>query len=304
MSQTIDLSQLPSPQVVESLDYEALLEQRKQAFLDRVPAEQRADFEQTLSLDSEPIAMLLQENVYREILLRNRINEAARSVMLAYAEDADLDQFAANLGVRRKLISQEDPTTRPPTPAVYESDESFRRVAQLALEATTVAGSRQAYVFHTLNAHADVADAFIDPDAASGDVRVVVLSRTGDGQPADNVLLAVQSALSADDVRPLNDTVIVEAASIVRFSVSAKLHIAMGPSAEQVIAAAQLSLEKYLSDERGMGRSIAHSGIYAALHQPGVTRVEILEPAADILCEPDQAGYCVSISLSRAEADW
>lgn len=304
MSQTIDLSRLPSPQVVENLDFETLLEQRKQAFLDRVPSDQRDDFEQTIALDSEPASMLLQEGAYREMLLRHRINEAARSVMLAYATGADLDQMAANLGVFRKLISPEDPTTRPPTPAVYESDDSFRRVAQLALEATTVAGSRQAYTFHTLNAHADVADAFIDPDAASGEVRVVVLSRTGDGQAAADVLLAVQSALSAEDVRPLNDTVIIESAKIVRFRVTATLHIATGPSAAQVIATARSSLERYLSDERGIGRSIPLSGIYAALHQPGVTRVQIEEPTTDIQCDPDEAGYCAAITLTKAEGDW
>ncbi len=44
----------------------------------------------TLELESEPATKLLQENAYRELLLRQRINEAAQAVMVAYAMGGDL----------------------------------------------------------------------------------------------------------------------------------------------------------------------------------------------------------------------
>lgn len=300
----IDLSQLPAPRVVESLDFESVLQQRTEQFLSLLPDDLREQIKATLELESEPLAIALQESAYRELALRHRINEAARSVMLAYAEGADLDHLAAHLGVGRLVVAPADPSTRPPTPAVYESDADLRRRAQLAIEATTVAGSRQAYVFHTLGAHPAVADAYIDPDAAAGEVRVVVLSRNGDGSADDDIIQSVFAALSAEDVRPLNDTVIVESASIVSFEISATLHIGEGPSASEVVAVAEAKLSSYLREMRGIGRSIPLSGIYAALHQPGVIRVDIHEPAADVRCRADEAAHCTAVALSKGGGSW
>ncbi|MCB5320437.1 baseplate assembly protein, partial [Yersinia massiliensis] len=92
----IDLSQLPAPLVVESLDYETLLTERKAAFIALYPLEEQDAVMQTLTLESEPITKLLQESTYRELVLRQRVNEAAQAVMVAYANGSDLDQLGAN----------------------------------------------------------------------------------------------------------------------------------------------------------------------------------------------------------------
>ena len=127
---TIDLSQLPAPDVVEVLDYETLLAERKATLISLYPAEQQAAIARTLALESEPIVKLLQENAYREIILRQRVNEAAQANMVAYASGGDLDQLGANNGVPRLTLTPADNTTIPPTPAVMESDDDFRlRVA-------------------------------------------------------------------------------------------------------------------------------------------------------------------------------
>jgi phage-related baseplate assembly protein len=42
------------------------------------------------------VTALLQVVAYRELLLRQRINEASKAVMVAYAASADLDQIGAN----------------------------------------------------------------------------------------------------------------------------------------------------------------------------------------------------------------
>lgn len=123
---TIDLSQLPAPDVVEALDYETLLAERKATLISLYPADQQEAVARTLTLESEPIVKLLQENAYRELILRQRINEAAKAVMVAYSLDSDLDQLGANNGVRRLTITPADDTTIPPTAAVMESDDDFR----------------------------------------------------------------------------------------------------------------------------------------------------------------------------------
>ncbi len=90
---TIDLSQLPAPALVEVLDYESLLAERKATLISLYPEEQREAIARTLSLESEPLVKLLQENAYREVILRQRVNDAARAVMVAFATGSDLDQL-------------------------------------------------------------------------------------------------------------------------------------------------------------------------------------------------------------------
>lgn len=49
----------------------------------------------------------LEENAYREVILRQRINEAAKAGMVAYAIKNDLEQLAANNNVERTVITPE-----------------------------------------------------------------------------------------------------------------------------------------------------------------------------------------------------
>lgn len=293
----IDLSLLPPPAVVEALDFEALLAARKARLLELTPEADRPAVAATLALESEPIAKLLQESAYHELVLRQRINDAARANMLATATGADLDNLAALLGVQRLALLPADLEATPPVLALLESDADLRRRAQLAIEGTTVAGSRGAYLYHALGAHTDVADAAVD-SPAPGEVRVAVLSRTGDGAPAADVIDAVRAALSAEDVRPLCDYVAVEPAQIVPFAVAAVLHADSGPAAASALAAAHAALADYLARPRRIGASVPRSAIYAALHQPGVTRVELVTPAADIVLDARQAAHCTSVALS------
>lgn len=75
----IDLSQLPALQIDEVPDFEALLAERKAAFVALYPADEQDAVRRTLELKSELVTKLLQENTYREILVRQRINEAAQA---------------------------------------------------------------------------------------------------------------------------------------------------------------------------------------------------------------------------------
>jgi len=79
---TVDLSQLPVPDVVEVLDYETILAERKATLISLYPEDQQEAITRTLALESEPIVKLLQENAYREVIWRQRVNEAALAVTL------------------------------------------------------------------------------------------------------------------------------------------------------------------------------------------------------------------------------
>ncbi|MEQ9902833.1 baseplate assembly protein [Pectobacterium aroidearum] len=297
----IDLSQLPAPAVVEELDYEAIYTERKAMLLSLYPEDQRAAVARTLSLESDPLVKLLQENAYRELLWRQRVNEAARAVMVAYAQGSDLDQLGANFSVSRLVITPADDSTLPPTPALMESDSDLRLRIQQSFEGLSVAGSVGAYQYHGRSADGRVADvSVISPSPAS--VTVSVLSREGDGSASPELVAIVAAALNGEDVRPVADRVTVQSAAIVPYEIDATLYLYPGPEKEPVRAAAKQKLKTYISAQHRLGRDIRRSAIYAALHVEGVQRVELTTPA-DIVLTDAQASYCSGYRLGVGGAD-
>ncbi|MGO4746837.1 baseplate assembly protein [Serratia quinivorans] len=299
---TIDLSLLPAPTVVEPLDYESLLATRKATLISLYPEEQREAIARTLTLDSEPIVKLLQENAYRELVLRQRINEAAQAVMLGYAGGGDLDQLGGNFQVERLVVQQPDDTAIPPVAAIMESDSDFRVRIQQAFEGLSVAGSSGSYEYHGRSADGRVADvSATSPSPAN--VLISVLSREGDGTASAELVAIVDKALNDEDVRPVADRVSVRSATIVNYSIDAVLYLYPGPEAEPIRRAAEAKLKSYISAQHRLGRDIRLSAIYAALHAEGVQRVELKSPQADIVLDKTQASYCASYLLTVGGSD-
>lgn len=297
MSGTIDLSQLPPPVVVEPLDFETLLAQRKAAFIAMYPEDEQEEIARTLELESEPITMLLEENCYRELLLRQRVNEAARAVMLAYSTDSDLDNLAVNFNVERLTIQEEDDSVTPPIEAVMESDADLRTRTQQAFEGLSVAGPTAAYEFWGRSADGRVADiSAVSPTPAC--VTISVLSREGDGTASDDLLSVVAAALNDEEVRPVADRVTVQSAEIVPYQIDATLYIYPGPEAEPVRQASEQQLQAYIAAQNRLGRDIRLSAIYAALHVEGVQRVELAQPVADIVLSDYQASHCTEYTIT------
>src|SRR5471030_787781 len=299
---TIDLSQLPAPDVVEELDYENLFEERKSTLISLYPADQQEAISRTLTLESEPLVKLLQENAYRELILRQRINESARAVMVAYATGNDLDQLAANFNVERLVLRAADNATIPPTAAVMESDSDLRMRIPQAFEGLSVAGPTGAYEYHARSADGRVADASaISP--ATAEVTITILSRDNDGKATPDLLAAVEKALNDEDVRPVADRVTVQAAEIVNYQINAVLYVLPTPEIEPVRAASEAQLKKYINTQARLGRDIRLSAIYAALHVEGVQRVELSAPVADIVLDKTQTSLCTAYTLSVGGSD-
>ena len=274
---SIDLSQLPAPTVVETLDFEAVLAALKAAVVVRAP-----DLEEVLTLESEPLVKLLEVAAYREVVLRARINDAAAAVLLATAAGADLDQLAAWWGV-----------TRYPG----ETDSALRIRTQSALDALSCAGPRAAYRWHAMAASTEVLDVGVDTPRA-GIVRVSVLAVAGDGSADPALCSLVSAALNAEEIRPLCDTVQVIPAEILTYAVTATLHLNTGPDAQTVRAAAAAALATYTAGVHRVGKRVARSGLAAALHQPGVQWVDLVSPAADVIATVTQAPHCTAMTLT------
>jgi phage-related baseplate assembly protein len=307
----IDLSKVPVPSIIEALDYETILA----AMLADLQARQPTF---TALLESDPAYKVLEVAAYRELILRQRVNDAAKAVMLAYSISNDLDNLGALFNVTRLVITPANPDAIPPVVAVMESDSSLRIRIQFAMEGLSNAGSSGAYIYHALSASALVKDVSVDHvtfhvlggliviDSSAnlltpepGMVAVSVLSTVGNGAASDTVLTLVTSALNDESVRPLTDKVVVRSAEIVNYTIAATLYFYDGPSSATVLTAAQNAIAAYVADSHKLGRDIAVSGIYAALHQSGVHHVVLTTPVADVAIANYQAGYCTAITLTN-----
>ena len=280
----VDLSRLPFPAVVEPLDYETILAAMLATLRELHPAF-------TALVESDPAYKILEVAAYRELLLRQRVNDSAKAVTLAYAIGSDLDQIAARYNVQRLVIDPGNPAAIPPRDPILESDADLRRRTQLSFEGFSTAGPDGAYLFHTLSAHGQVLDASVY-SPVPGDVMVTVLSRVGSGEASAPILAAVEGALSSEDVRPLTDHVFVQSAEIVPFHVDASLTLYPGPDSAVVLADAIARLQAYVADNHRLGRDITRAGLVAALCTAGVQNVALASPAADIEITPQQASWC------------
>lgn len=293
----IDLGKLPAPEVIRSVDYEVLLDEMKAEAIRLMP--ELAPF---LALESEPATKILGVCAYYRMLDRLEFNDGAKAGMLALSTGADLDQLAAFWGLARLVVQAADDSVAPPIPEIREDDAAFRARVQLSLEGHTTAGPRGSYVFWTLSASGEVKDAGVE-SPVPGKVVVTVLSHAGDGAPEQALLDTVELALNAEDLRPLCDQVSVQGAAILPYQVAASLTLYDGPGEAQILQAAGAALDAYIAARHRLGHDITRSGLYAALHQPGVQNVQLVSPAADIVVGAAEAAYCASVAVSVGGRD-
>lgn len=318
----VDLSRLPASDIIEALDYDSLFASNLAQFQVYFPS-----FDATV--ESDPVFKIIELFTYRELILRQRVNDTAKAVMVAFAKGNDLDQLAALFEVERYVLTPADPVTG--ADAVLESDDDFRRRLVLAPEGYSVAGPEGAYIYHALEASSDVLDAsayspasddikakvlallashnvgadvtsamqaMLDAAVWPGTVITTVLSRTGDGTAPQATLNAVAAKVSADTTRPLTDHVTVQSARIIPFEIVAALTFFAGPDSGIVLSAARAQLDAYLATSLKLGRDITRAGIIAALCPEGVQNVDLLSPPADIVIDRQQAGHCTGITIT------
>jgi phage-related baseplate assembly protein len=300
LASSLDLSLLPAPQVVETIDYETIRAARL--------ADLRAKFTaaglayNVGGLETDPVVVLEEADAYRELLMRARINDAAKATMLAFAVGADLEHLAALYGVTRRLIA----AATPDTAAVYESDAELRRRAQIAPEAFSTCGSAGSYVHHALEAAPELVDARpIVSLSSSGQagVRVVCLARGGDGVPSAGAIAAVRARLNRADVKPMTVPVAIAGAAPVAYSVAAALQIHAGAAPAPIRAAAIASAQAMIARRRGLGVDVLRQAFEAALRVAGVERVVLTAPPADIDIADDQCAHCIGLDVSVVSID-
>ena len=144
---TIDLTAIEPPDVVEALDFEDIYQELVEDYRGNYP-------DWTAALESDPVVKLMELAAYREVRFRARVNDAARSVMLAFATGTTLEHLAALFGIRRLAFTPVDLDSNGQGDKVEirEKDDDLRSRTQLAPQGYSVAGPEGAYRSHALNA--------------------------------------------------------------------------------------------------------------------------------------------------------
>ncbi|GHY01005.1 Baseplate J-like protein [Vibrio cholerae] len=304
----LDLSKVPVPDIITSPDFETKYEELKAILVGFNP-----DYAEVLQLESDPLAGALQTFAYRELVLEAKINDATRANMLASSKGNDLDGIGARYNVERLVVQEGDELARPPIPRIMEDDDSYRRRIQMAFDGLNTAGSDDAYVFHALSASGKVLDA----DATSPspcNMVVTVLSRDGNGTPDNDLLVAVRRYFGLTDdglapakqtskVRPLGDRVMVVPANVTEYAVVAELTILPGPAGDVIRQTAEAAVLEYVNDRHKLGYDVTRSGLYAALHRPGVHNVRLISPAADLVMDNTRAAFCTGVTVTVGGVD-
>jgi phage-related baseplate assembly protein len=160
-----------------------------------------------------------------------------------------------------------------------ETDEPYRERIQLAPERFSVAGPSEAYRWHALAAHQDIAAcAVFSPVPGVVDVRPVL---AGGELPPEDLLAVVRDHLNDERVRPLTDTVIVAAPEPVEYAVEGGWHLqrSNAPLAESIKARVAAAVEEYRVWQRSIpGRDINPTRLIALMERAGAKRVEIYSP--------------------------
>lgn len=288
----IDLSKIKAPDSVEKLDVEVIVQELISALV-------AIDSSFTALVESDTTFKILEVCAYREFILRQLCNDKVRSVMLAFASGSDLEHISALFGVVRKTITPGNPSAIPPIEAVLETDDSMRARTQQSLEGFSSAGPIGAYKFHALQV-ATIKDVAVagPPTVSPGQVRVVILSTSGNGSASTNEVNQVFAQVNAEDVRPLTDQVTVQSASIVNYAINGTLYISPGADSGVVLASATSAIQKHVAEKHKIGQDIYISSIFGALSVAGVNRVTLASPSSDVTISDVQAGYCTGITLT------
>lgn len=276
---TLDFSSIPAPTIIEELDYETILVQMIADLQSRDPS-------YTEILESDPGVKILEVAAARELILRQRINDALQATMLRFSIGADLENLSAFYGVTR---------------LTDEADEAMRlRVIERIMGSSTAGGAAW-YRYQALTSSPLVKDAAVSSPAA-GEVLVNILSKENNGLATTALLNTVNTLLQSDTVRVITDTVTVAAAQIITVPVTAQVYLYPETPIE-VFNGLQQRLIDAFTAATGLGWDVTTSWLIAQLHPSGVQRVVLSAPTANVVCGPGQAPALGTITLTMAGRD-
>ena len=163
--------------------------------------------------------------------------------------------------------------------AEKENDAEYYNRMRESMESFSTAGPINSYIYHAKSVSAAIADvAVTSPSDGVVDVRVLLQNSE---KPSETVLNEIKSALNADNVRPLTDTVVVSAPIEDEFEIDVTFYIEKNSqlSSKIIETQAREAVEEYIKWQTSkMGRDINPSYLIQLLMSAGVKRTEVRKP--------------------------
>lgn len=307
---------LPRPEVLETISSDSIIEERMARFKTRWSEEDppNAAAYDVGQLEFDPVKIVTENAAYFELLLRDRVNQAARAVMLAFAFGSNLDAIASRYpgGVPRQT---------------GESDDNYRRRIWLSPNILGPHGTTESYAFYALSAlGANVlrdAAAFTvrgtgrviipilvnRPTLALSEQQVLAIVnqqiRTGlvdplkvsfetdpgdPPSPTNDQILQVFRYVSGVTRKGLTDEILVKRPSIINTRIAVTLRTFPGNSVAAVLTNVATGLMQMIENHRWLGYDLTILDIDGILSNAGgvYTRV-IKSPPSDVVV--DNSGF-------------
>lgn len=265
---------MKTPNIIEPLDYELILQAMKDQLARNYPG--------ISMLESEPAIKILEIAAWRELNLRARINEAARANLLHFATDADLDHLAVFYGLVRKES---------------ESDEMFKNRISAKIAGFATSGSKEHYRYFALSADSSIKDAKAT-SPMPGLVQIAILS----DEMSNELLEKIEEYLNRDDIKMLTDTIQVIAYETLPVTIEADVYLY--PQTPNILDLAKSQLMKKFVKTRSLGWDLTRSWIIANLFTDGIQKIDLTSPLEDIIVKDHQSVDIAAINLKMAGTNW
>jgi phage-related baseplate assembly protein len=299
-------------EVIETISTEDILAARMARFkvlwaLYDPPAAAQYDVE---NLEFDPIKINQECSAYFELMQRNRVNQAARDVTLAFGYGNNLEGIASRY-----------PGGVPRLPG--ESDDRYRRRIWLSPNVLSPHGTAEHYIFWALTGDPTLHDAsaitmegtgkvFVTIMAESGNVAAVAWQRTHDkttgallhtearpvinAMPAHQQIIDVRAYILAEARRGLTDEIVVHGPKVTHADYKARIWLFPNVSAELAFSKIERAVAALIEKQRWLGFDHSRMAFDAALAQEGVHHAVIDEPFKDV--NADDRGF-VNVDIVR-----
>jgi phage-related baseplate assembly protein len=230
------------------------------------------------NLEFDPIKINQEACTYFELMLRDRVNQAARSITLAYAIGTDLDAIASRYpgGVPR----QEG-----------ENDDRYRRRIWLSPNTLSPHGTAEAYEFWALTALPALRDVTamrkVTHDYYPTILITCLMQPPNDPGPSDEDLVRVRSYIQTLSRAGLTDVISVNKPKVKDIEYRIAVWLYPGTLQDQCIERIEKNLSILITEQYWLGHDHSLMAINACCAMPGVHHVDIVEPTEDIFVPLD-----------------
>jgi len=252
------------------------------------PSAAQYDVEQ---LEFDPIKINQEACAYFELMLRDRVNQAARSITLAYAVGTDLDAVASRYpgGVPR---------------LEGETDDRYRRRIWLSPNTLSAHGTAEAYEFWALTAEPALRDVTairsVLHDYYPTILITCLMGLDADPSPSQEQLVRIRAYIQSLSRQGLTDVISVNPPKIKEVEYIVRVWLYPGPAPDQTLAKIALNLQNLVDSQYWLGHDHTHTAIHAACSLSGVHHVDIVSPEKDVNIPLDWVVKVTNINVTLA----